>query len=445
MKINNKAISYKLSAISHRLFSPFHSNQMFFIAFFISLFSFIYIFKAEAVLHIDTSYCGKFRNHPGFAKIMADLPFVYQESFLKINKALGIPVREQMNVVVLFSDNLTYKGFRLRGKRQSVKTANKTLVHYIHLDLEFLINGQATLAEEMTHEMTHAIMADSMGLREYDVLPMWVKEGTAVHTADQGLARIKALTRKGFDINAIGGEDENIHGNPISLEKYVENYLKVSFLVKTFGVNAFHKFIKKLMKSGNVNKELSVCFNGLTEEVMNQYSSQFIKNTLIANTHPTTARENMLKGVKYFDEGEYLSARLALTDALYGGLSNSEFQKAAYLLAECYIQERNPQGALYLLKQFKPDPRNIPVDRYEFLRAYSQYATGLVTSSYFGFKKTFETTSNQAVKEGSLYYIIRILAELGNRAEAERVSQMLQQQFPKSSYIKLVNIMLAQQ
>ena len=35
MKINNKAISYKLSAISHRLFSPFHSNQMFFIAFFI--------------------------------------------------------------------------------------------------------------------------------------------------------------------------------------------------------------------------------------------------------------------------------------------------------------------------------------------------------------------------------------------------------------------------
>ena len=124
-------------------------------------------------------------------------------------------------------------------------------------------------------------------------------------------------------------------------------------------------------------------------------------------------------------------------------MSNSEFQKAAYLLAECYIQERNPQGALYLLKQFKPDPRNIPVDRYEFLRAYSQYATGLVTSSYFGFKKTFETTNNQAVKEGSLYYIIRILAELGNRAEAERVAQMLQQQFPKSSYIKLVNIMLA--
>lgn len=392
-------------------------------------FAFVLLFcfltnSAHAVLHIDTSYTGRFRNHPGFAKIMADLPFVYQESFLKINRALGIPVREQMNVVILFSDNLTYKGFRLRGKRQSIRTANKTMVHYIHLDLDFLMNGQATLAEEMTHEMTHAIMADCMGLREYDMLPMWIKEGTAVHTADQGLARIKALTRKGFDINAIGGEDENIHGNPISLEKYVENYLKVSFLVKSFGVSAFHRFIKRLMKSGNVNKELSVCFNGLSEEVMNQYSSQFIKNTLIANTRPSTARENMMMGVKYFDEGEYLSARLALTDALYGGLSDSEFQKAAYLLAECYIQERNPQGALYLLKQFKPDPQNIPVDRYEFLRAYSQYATGLITSSYFGFKKTYETTTNQAVKEGSLYYVIRILAELGNKTEAERVTKM---------------------
>lgn len=410
-------------------------------------FAFVLLFcfltnSAHAVLHIDTSYTGRFRNHPGFAKIMADLPFVYQESFLKINRALGIPVREQMNVVILFSDNLTYKGFRLRGKRQSIRTANKTMVHYIHLDLDFLMNGQATLAEEMTHEMTHAIMADCMGLREYDMLPMWIKEGTAVHTADQGLARIKALTRKGFDINAIGGEDENIHGNPISLEKYVENYLKVSFLVKSFGVSAFHRFIKRLMKSGNVNKELSVCFNGLSEEVMNQYSSQFIKNTLIANTRPSTARENMMMGVKYFDEGEYLSARLALTDALYGGLSDSEFQKAAYLLAECYIQERNPQGALYLLKQFKPDPQNIPVDRYEFLRAYSQYATGLITSSYFGFKKTYETTTNQAVKEGSLYYVIRILAELGNKTEAERVTKMFKQEYPKSSYIKLINLIL---
>ena len=416
-----------------------HSN------FIILAFLFLLLFitpKAHAVLHIDTSYSGKFRNHPGFGKIMADLPFVYQEAFLKIHKALGIPVREQMNVVVLFSDCLTYKGFRLRGKRQSVKTVNKVLVHYIHLDLDFLMNGQATLAEEMTHEMTHAIMADCMGLREYDMLPMWIKEGTAVHTADQGLARIKALTRKGFDINAIGGEDENIHGNPISLEKYVENYLKISFLVKSFGVKAFHKFIKRLMKSGKVNAELANCFNGLNEEVMNQYSSQFIKNTLIDNTRPATARENMIKGVKYFDEGEYLSARLALTDALYGGLSNSEFQKAAYLLAECYIQERNPQGALHLLKQFKPDPRNIPVDRYEFLRAYSQYATGLLTSSYFGFKKTFETTTNQAVQEGSLYYIIRILVELGNYTEARNVSMMLQKQFPKSSYIKLANLII---
>ena len=197
------------------------------------------------------------------------------------------------------------------------------------------------------------------------------------------------------------------------------------------------------MKSGDIDQELSVCFNGLTEEVMNQYAADFIKNTLLDNVRPVASAENLQRGIRFFDEGEFLSARLALTDALYGGLNDSEFQKAAYLLAECYIQERNPQGALQLLKQFRPDPRNVPVDRYEFLSAYSEYAMGLVTKAYFGFKKAFETSSNQAVQEGALYYIIRILTELGNKPEADRVYAMLRQQFPKSSYLNLAGRILA--
>lgn len=421
-----------------------NSNRFSVCVSFIALFL-LFGFPAEtlAVLHIDTSYSGKFRNTSGYTKVLADLPFVYQEAFQKIERSLGIPAREQMYLVVVFSDHLTYKGFRLRGKRQSIRTANRTIVHYIHLDLDFLINGQATLFEEMTHEMTHAVMADIMGLREYDSLPMWIKEGTAVHSADQGQARIRALTRRGFDINAIGGEDENIEGNPISLEKYVENYLKIRFLLKTFGSSALHRFVKKLMQSGNVQQELAACFNGMTEEVMNQYAQDFIRNTLLDDVRPVASQENLQRGVRFFDEGEYLSARLALSDALYGGLNDSEFQTAAYLLAECYIQERNPQGALNLLKQIKPDPRNVPVDRYEFLSAYSEYAMGLVTNAYFGFKKAFETSNNQAVREGALYYIIRILMELNNRAEADRVMTMLRQQFPESSYLVLASRVLS--
>ena len=396
-----------------------------------------------AILHIDTSYVGKYRNNPGYMKILTELPYVYQEAFQKIQKSLGIPIREQMNVVVIFSDCLMYKGYRLRGKRQTVMTKAKSVVHYIHLDLDFLINGQATLLEELTHEMTHAVMADVMGMREYDRLPMWMKEGTAVHAADQGLARIKALTKRGFDINNIGNEDENIEGNPISLEKYVENYLKIRFLLKSFGSNAFQRFIKRVTKSGNVAKELSVSFNGLTEEVMNQYTASFIKNTLIDNIRTIGSKENLLRGMQYFDEGEFLSARLALTDALYGGLNDSDFQKAAFLLAECFIQERNPEGALHLLKKIKPDPRNVPVDRYEYLSAYTEYAMGLLTKSYFGFKKAFETSGNQAVKEGSLYYAVRILSELGNKQEAIRTLAMMQHLFPNSSYLPLVRRVIA--
>ena len=405
--------------------------------FFLALLILLSACKSFAVLHIDTSYNGKFRHTKQFAKILADLPFVYQEAFQRIGKSLGIPAREQIYVIVAFSDHLTYKGFRLRGKRQSVRTANRSLIHYIHLDLDFLVNGQATLIEEMTHEMTHAVMADIMGLRSYDRLPMWVKEGTAVHAADQGLARIKALTRKGVDLNKIGAEDENLSGNPISLEKYVENYLKIRFLLKTFGSNALHRFVKRLMKTGNVKQELSVCFNGLTESVMNQYSQDFIRKTLLDNCRPIQASDNLKRGIRFFDEGEYLSARLAFTDAIYSGLSNKEFQKAAYLLAECYIQERNPQGALNLLKQIRPDPNSVPVDRYQFLSAYSEYAMGLCTKAYFGFKKAFETSKSRTVQEGSLYYIIRILIELGNHTEAQKVLTMMKRKYPRSHYIAL--------
>jgi len=68
---------------------------------------------------------------------------------------------------------------------------------------------------------------------------------------------------------------------------------------------------------------------------------------------------------------------------------------------------------------------------------------GLVTNAYFGFKKAFETSNNQAVREGALYYIIRILIELGNRAEADRVMAMLKQQFPNSNYLILASRVLS--
>jgi tetratricopeptide (TPR) repeat protein len=401
-----------------------------------------HIAPGQAALHIDTSYNGRYRSHAAFQKFLADLPFVYQESAQKINRSLGLPFLDHLNVIVVFSDHLTHNGFRLRGKRRSVSDRSGKILHYIYLDLEFLVEGQATLLEEMTHELTHAIMAEMMGLERYDALPMWIKEGTAVHAADQGLARIRALTRRGVDWSQFN-EDESLDGNPISLEKYVANYLKIQFLLKTYGVTALHTFVQRLVKSGDVAAELARCFKGLTEDVMNQYAHDYITRTLADNSRPQSAQEQMQRGIRFFDEGEYLSARLALTDALYGGLPDADFQKAAYLLAECYIQERNPQSAISLLRQIRPDPRTIPVDRFQFLTAYTHYAMGLMSEAYLGFKQAFEGSTNPAVQEGALYYLIRILLDLQNREEANRVLEFLRTNFPRSAYLTLATRVFA--
>lgn len=400
--------------------------------------------KIEAALHIDTSYNGKYINHVGYKKILADLPFVYQEALQKINYSLGIPIIDNLRVIIIFSDKLTYNGMRLRGKRRSIIKDDKVL-HYIYLDLEFLLEGSATLIEEMTHELTHAIMAEIMGLEKYDRLPMWIKEGTAVHAADQGLARIKALLRRGFDINLILNEDESLDNNPISLEQYVANYLKVQFLLKTYGREAFYTFINMLLSSGNLSESLKNAFNGLTEAVLEKYAKDYIAKTLISTSYPKHAHEQLMLGMKYFEEKEYLSARLALTDALYGGLSEEDYNKAAYLLAECFIQERNHYAALNMLQKVDPKSKFIPKDRFIFLNAYTKYAMGLISEAYIEFREAFQVSKSTAIQESALYYLIRILAEVGNKVEALKLLDYLKINFPNSMYIalaeRLVNIM----
>ncbi|MBF0407263.1 MAG: hypothetical protein HQM10_07910 [Candidatus Riflebacteria bacterium] len=392
--------------------------------------------QLPALLSIDTSYSGKYRANSGYQKTLADLPYVYQESMRKINMSLGIPIPEKIKTIVIFSDHLTHNGLRLRGKRKSILDKSG-LVHYIYLDLEFLITGQATLLEEMTHELTHAVMADMMGIENYDSLPMWVKEGTAVHAADQGLARIKALLKRGVNLAFIGNEDENNDGNPISLEKYVENYLKIQFLLHNYGDKALHNFINKLISTGNVKRELSASFNGLTEEAMNIYARDFIARTLIANSRPLAARENLARGIRFFEQNEFLSARLALEEAINEGLDERDYCRAAYLLAECFIQERNTEGAYTILKRVRADSSQIPRDRLNFLNAYTQYAMGLSTEAYSGFKHVFENSSNSAVRESALYYIIRILSEMDNFEEARKITDLMKSLFPKSTYLPL--------
>ena len=192
-----------------------------------------------------------------------------------------------------------------------------------------------------------------------------------------------------------------------------------------------------MMQSGNVAKELAACFDGLSEDVMTKYAKDYIARTLLDNARPKHASEQMQRGIKFFEKGEFLSARLALTDALYGGLNESEFDRAAYLLAECFIQERNPQSAFEILKRIRPDTDAIPHDRFRFLNAYTQYAMGLISEAYLGFYGTFEISRDKAVQEGSLYYMIRILSEMGNPGEATRVLEVLKANFPESYYIPL--------
>lgn len=392
-----------------------------------------------ASLHIDESYNGMFKGTPQLEKILLELPLVYEEAQIRIQQTLGIAIQPRMKVVVILADRLTHNGYRLRGKRRSVVVDNGRLVHYLYFDLEFLVSGRATLIEEMAHELTHATMAEIMGLTRYEPLPMWFKEGTAVLAADQGLARIKALLARGVNLAELGAQDEGDDGNPIGLEKYVEHFMVLDYLREMYPRPAFLQFIGRVMQSGDVDAGLGLTFNGLTAATLRRQARQRMARVLLDVAQPAAAKTKLVAGMRFFEEREFLSARIALQEALSLGLASGDFQRAAYLLAESYIQERNPEAAFRILAKVKPDPAVIPVDRLKFLHGYTQYAMGYTTDAYLAFKQAFESSTNAAVREGAVYYLIRILAEVRQHQRAQELLQYLAANHPQSPYLRLAD------
>ncbi len=391
----------------------------------------------HAMLNVDESYQGMYKGTPQFDKILLEIPLVYEEAQHKIQNALGLPPQPKMRIVVILADRLTHNGYRLRGKRRTVIGDGGRLVHYIYLDLEFLVTGRATLLEEMTHEMTHASMAEIMGLGRYEALPMWFKEGTAVMAADQGLARMKALLARGVNLAEIGTNDEGDDGNPISLEKYVEHFLTLDYLREMYERQAFLNFIGRVMECADIDRSLAQSFKGLGASTLRQQARQRMARVLLDIAQPAVAKNKLVEGMRFFEEGEYLSARIALQEALSLGLMNLDFQRAAYLLAESYIQERNPEAAFRILSKIKPDPTVIPIDRLRFLHGYTQYAMGFTTDAYLAFKDAFETSRSAAIREGAIYYLVRILTDLRQPGQAQELYRFMTTHYPRSPYLRL--------
>lgn len=96
------------------------------------------------------------------------------------------------------------------------------------------------------HELVHAMVNDAIGGDAALLLPVWFQEGLAVFGANQGEQLVETYGKQfyGFADQQLLNGLEGPHG---ALD-YAEDYLAFQYLWKAHGQNAFHNFIREVIK-----------------------------------------------------------------------------------------------------------------------------------------------------------------------------------------------------
>ncbi len=173
-----------------------------------------------------------FVERPWFARLAGDAREARRVAVETINRSLGARYEDKGTVLFRFQD-LTEEGARTRPSGtqalRNTQVVEGREVQVIEFYLEFLENRQAVLADEVLHEMTHAVMREQMDRESYVAIPDWIREGIAVHVAGQteALARYVLSKQRGDDPLAfLDGLDPEKDG----YDDYPEDALAIEYL-----------------------------------------------------------------------------------------------------------------------------------------------------------------------------------------------------------------------
>jgi len=140
---------------------------------------------AAAVRTHEGRYRGRYRHDPRFEQTFGALELAVARALVVIEDRLGIGPRADARIHVYVQDADPQ---RFGHDRARCRTHRVGKDEYQHVDLytEYFVSGDADLQTVVTHELVHAVMRARLGRRRYERLPHWLREGLAVHVADEG-------------------------------------------------------------------------------------------------------------------------------------------------------------------------------------------------------------------------------------------------------------------
>ncbi|MEK7866117.1 MAG: hypothetical protein AAB434_05495, partial [Planctomycetota bacterium] len=137
---------------------------------------------AQQAVRIDAD--SVFHDRDWFPTLAQDVEQARIVAVERINRALDARYEDKGTIEYHFRD-LTEEGARERpAGTHAFRTTRKRgeqEVQLVEFYLEYIENRQMRLADEVLHEMTHAVMREQMDRDSYVAIPEWVREGLAVH------------------------------------------------------------------------------------------------------------------------------------------------------------------------------------------------------------------------------------------------------------------------
>ncbi|MHC4778743.1 MAG: tetratricopeptide repeat protein [Planctomycetota bacterium] len=287
---------------------------------------------------VDARYEGKYPAaviRPFIDALTAEAPAAYERA----TAALGATAPAGMHPLLRIRDAAPLAPGRTAAP--AAKTfaepgpGGLTLIVQFHS--EHLVNATGDLKKRLLHEMVHAAMRLALGDDRYANVPVWLREGIALHVADQGIDRVRYEFTIALDgeslLDGLGGE----HGP----EDYGEDFLAVDFMARRAGSGWLHGLMAALSKGMDPAKAV--------EKIAGMKESPFepaFRNEVLTSLERSAAMElrDFMPPFDLFRAGEYARALEGFGNvhAVKGGakglLAGALEGKRLYYRAKCLFQ-----------------------------------------------------------------------------------------------------------
>jgi tetratricopeptide (TPR) repeat protein len=184
----------------------------------------------------------------------------------------------------------------------------------------------------LVHELTHAVMRERLGRDAYERLPVWLREGLAIHAAREGLRHLRRTLLACEDVEALL---TGLMGRTRRLAMYPYAWLAVDALCARSGADSPARLVA-LLEQGLAPRAAVLRVHGGSWPSFEQHARRHARERIEAEAQglPSIRAARALYAARRHDE-----ARAGFTAFLERFPESAFAPTARYLLGRCWFRE----------------------------------------------------------------------------------------------------------